>query len=148
MRESAHAALSYIRSKAKNLKISNNLFSNNDLHIHVPAGAIPKDGPSAGITMATAIASAFSGRAVHKNIAMTGEVTLRGSVLPIGGLKEKALAAKRMGINKIIIPMRNEKDLEDIPKYIKKDMTFIPVETMDQVLKNALKKSVKKRKSR
>ncbi len=148
MRESAHAALSYIRSKAKNLKISNSLFSNNDLHIHVPAGAIPKDGPSAGITMATAIASAFSGRAVHKNIAMTGEVTLRGSVLPIGGLKEKALAAKRMGINKIIIPKRNEKDLEDIPKYIKKDMKFIPVETMDQVLKNALKKSVKKRKSR
>jgi ATP-dependent Lon protease len=148
MRESAHAALSYIRSRAKNLKISNSLFSNNDLHIHVPAGAIPKDGPSAGITMATAIASAFSGRAVHKNIAMTGEVTLRGSVLPIGGLKEKALAAKRMGINKIIIPKRNEKDLEDIPKYIKKDMKFIPVETMDEVLKNALKKSVKKRKSR
>jgi ATP-dependent Lon protease len=148
MRESAHAALSYIRSKAKNLKISNNVFANNDIHIHVPAGAIPKDGPSAGITMATAIASVFSGKAVHKNIAMTGEVTLRGSVLPIGGLKEKTLAAKRMGINKIIIPKRNEKDLEDIPKYIKKDMKFIPVETMDQVLKSALKKSVKGRKSK
>lgn len=148
MKESAHAALSYIRSKAKNLKINNNMFSNNDIHIHVPAGAIPKDGPSAGITMATAIASAFTGKAVHKSIAMTGEVTLRGSVLPIGGLKEKTLAAKRMGINKVIIPKRNEKDLEEIPKYIKKDMKFIPVETMDQVLKNALKKTVKRRKSR
>jgi ATP-dependent Lon protease len=148
MKESAHAALSYIRSKAKNLKISNSMFSSNDIHIHVPAGAIPKDGPSAGITMATAIASAFTGKAVHKSIAMTGEVTLRGSVLPIGGLKEKTLAAKRMGIKKVIIPKRNEKDLEEIPKYIKKDMKFIPVETMDQVLKNALKKTVKRRKSR
>ena len=148
MKESAHAALSYIRSKAKGLSISNASFSNNDIHIHVPAGAIPKDGPSAGITIATAIASAFTGRAVYKNIAMTGEVTLRGRVLPIGGLKEKTLAAKRMGINKIIIPKRNEKDLEDIPKYIQKDMQFIPVETMDEVLKNALKKKTAKRKSR
>ncbi|UCH80539.1 MAG: endopeptidase La, partial [Nitrospiraceae bacterium] len=147
MKESAHAALSYIRSKARSLKISNSMFSNNDIHIHVPAGAIPKDGPSAGITMATSIASVFTGKAVHKNIAMTGEVTLRGRVLPIGGLKEKTLAAKRMGINKVIIPKRNEKDLEDIPKYIKKDMKFVPVETMDEVLKHALKKVVK-RKSR
>ena len=122
------------------------MFSGNNIHIHVPAGAIPKGGPSAGITMATAIASVFSGKAVHKNIAMTGEVTLRGSVLRIGGLKEKSLAAKRMGITKVIIPKRNEKDLEDIPKYIRKDMKFIPVETMDEVLKNALKKSAKRRK--
>jgi ATP-dependent Lon protease len=148
MKESAHAALSYIRSRAKKLGISNALFSNNDIHIHVPAGAIPKDGPSAGITMATSIASAFTGRAVHKSIAMTGEVTLRGRVLPIGGLKEKSLAAKRMGINTVIIPKRNEKDLEDIPKYIKNDMEFIPVETMDEVLKNALKRATKKRKAR
>lgn len=148
MKESAHAALSYIRSKAKNLGIANSLFSNNDIHIHVPAGAIPKDGPSAGITMATSIASVFTGRAVKKSLAMTGEVTLRGSVLPIGGLKEKTLAAKRMGIHKVIIPKRNEKDLEDIPKYIKKDMEFVAVETMDEVIKNALKKKVKKRKSR
>jgi ATP-dependent Lon protease len=148
MKESAHAALSYIRSKARSLGINNSVFSNNDIHIHVPAGAIPKDGPSAGITMATSIASVFTGRAVHKNIAMTGEVTLRGSVLPIGGLKEKSLAAKRMGINKVIIPKRNEKDLEEIPKYIKKDMQFIPAETMDSVLKNALKKRVKRRKNR
>ncbi len=123
MKESAHAALSYIRSRAKSLKLPNSIFSGNDIHIHVPAGAIPKDGPSAGITMATSIASAFTGRAVHKNIAMTGEVTLRGRVLP------------------------NEKDLEEIPKDIKKDMKFIPVETMDEVLKHALKKTVK-RKSR
>ena len=143
MKESAHAALSYIRSKAKTLGINNDIFSKNDIHIHVPAGATPKDGPSAGITMATAIASAFTSKPVNKSIAMTGEVTLRGRVLPIGGLKEKALAAKRMGINKIIIPKRNKKDIEDIPKYIKKDMEFIFAETMDDVLKNALKKNSK-----
>ena len=147
MKESAHAALSYIRSKAKTLGISNNLFSQNDIHIHVPAGAIPKDGPSAGITMATALASVFTGRPVHKSVAMTGEVTLRGKVLPIGGLKEKSLAAKRMGIKKVIIPKRNEKDLEDIPKYVKKDMDFIAVETMEEVLKNALITRRKKGKS-
>ena len=144
MKESAHAALSYIRSRSKSLGISSSLFSNHDIHIHVPAGAIPKDGPSAGITMATALASAFTGRAVYKNVAMTGEVTLRGRVLPIGGLKEKSLAAKRMGIQKVIIPKRNEKDLDEIPKYIKKDMKFIPVETVDEVLKNALSKTTKK----
>jgi ATP-dependent Lon protease len=144
MKESAHAALSYIRSRAKDIGINNALFSKNDIHIHVPAGAIPKDGPSAGITMATAIASALTGRAVYKSIAMTGEVTLRGRVLPVGGLKEKTLAAKRMGIQKIIIPKRNKKDLEEIPKYIKKDIEFILVETMDEVLKSALKKNSKK----
>ncbi|MEK7698270.1 MAG: endopeptidase La [Nitrospirota bacterium] len=145
MKESAHAALSYIRSKAKTLGINNDIFSKNDIHIHVPAGATPKDGPSAGITMATALASAFTSKPVKKSIAMTGEVTLRGRVLPIGGLKEKALAAKRMGINKIIIPKRNKKDIEDIPKYIKKDMEFIFAETMDDVLKNALRKNSKKK---
>jgi len=141
MKESAHAALSYIRSKARQIGINDGIFSNNDIHIHVPAGAIPKDGPSAGITMATAIASAFTGRPVYKNIAMTGEVTLRGRVLPVGGLKEKILAAKRMGIHRVIIPKRNKKDLEDIPRYIKKDMEFIPVETMDEVMRLALKKN-------
>jgi len=144
MKESAQAALSYVRSKAKMLGVKEDIFSRIDLHIHVPAGAIPKDGPSAGITMGTSIASALTGKPVSKNIAMTGEVTLRGRVLPIGGLKEKALAAKRMGINKVIIPMRNKKDLEDIPKYIKKDMEFVFVETMDDVLKVALKKVIKK----
>lgn len=147
MKESAHAALSYIRSKAKELGIKEDLFSKTDIHIHVPAGAIPKDGPSAGITMATAIASALTGKPVDKRIAMTGEVTLRGRVLPIGGLKEKALAAKRMGIHKVIIPKRNEKDLEDIPKYVKKDMEFILVEKMDEVLQIALKETKKTRRA-
>jgi ATP-dependent Lon protease len=148
MKESAQAALSYVRSRAKGLGIRDDLFSRIDLHIHVPAGAIPKDGPSAGITMATSIASALTGKPVSKSVAMTGEVTLRGRVLPIGGLKEKALAAKRMGIKRVIIPSRNKKDLEDIPKYIKKDMEFIFVDTMDDVLKMALKKNAKaKRKS-
>ncbi len=143
MKESAQAALSYVRSRAKSLGISDDLFSKVDLHIHVPAGAIPKDGPSAGITMATSIASALTGKPVSKSVAMTGEVTLRGRVLPIGGLKEKTLAAKRMGIKRVIIPSRNRKDLEDIPKYIKKDMEFIFVDTMDDVLKRALKKNTK-----
>jgi ATP-dependent Lon protease len=142
MKESAQAALSYVRSRAKNLGIRDEIFSKTDLHIHVPAGAIPKDGPSAGITMATSIASALTGKAVSKSIAMTGEVTLRGRVLPIGGLKEKTLAAKRMGIKKVIMPKRNKKDLEDIPKYVKKDMEFIFAETMDDVLKKALQKNV------
>jgi ATP-dependent Lon protease len=138
MKESAQAALSYVRAKAKKLDISEDLFSNTDLHIHVPAGAIPKDGPSAGITMATAIASALTGAPVKKNVAMTGEVTLRGRVLPIGGLKEKTLAAKRMGIKTVIIPHRNQKDLEDLPKYVKEGMHFILAETMDDVLKTAI----------
>jgi ATP-dependent Lon protease len=139
MKESAQAALSYIRSRAKSLGIKEDMFSKNDIHIHVPAGAIPKDGPSAGITMATSIASVLTGRPVNKNVAMTGEVTLRGRVLPIGGLKEKTLAAKRMGINTVIMPKRNSKDMDDLPKYIKKDMEYIFVETMDDVLKAALK---------
>ena len=140
MKESAQAALSYVRSRSKKLGINDEIYSKTDIQIHVPAGAIPKDGPSAGITMATSIASAFTGKPVNKNIAMTGEVTLRGRVLPIGGLKEKTLAAKRMGIKKVIIPKRNKKDLEDIPKYVKKDMEFIFAETMDDVLNVALKK--------
>jgi ATP-dependent Lon protease len=145
MKESAQAALSYVRSKAKKLNINDEIFSKADLHIHVPAGAIPKDGPSAGITMATAIASALTGMPVNKGVAMTGEVTLRGRVLPIGGLKEKTLAAKRMGIKTVIIPKRNRKDLEDIPKYIKKDMEFVFAETMDDVLQVALKKPKRKK---
>lgn len=148
MKESAQAALSYVRSRSKILGINDDLFSRSDLHIHVPAGAIPKDGPSAGITMATAIASALTGKPVSKSIAMTGEVTLRGRVLPIGGLKEKTLAAKRMGIKRVVIPSRNKKDLEDIPKYIKKDMEFIFADTMDDVLRVALKTNKRlKRKS-
>jgi ATP-dependent Lon protease len=138
MKESAQAALSYVRSKGKELGIDADAFSQNDLHIHVPAGAIPKDGPSAGITMATAIASAFTGRAVRRDVAMTGEITLRGRVLPIGGLKEKALAAKRMGIKTVVVPKRNKKDLDDLPKYVKEGMNFVIVETVDAVLKTTL----------
>jgi ATP-dependent Lon protease len=145
MKESAHAALSYVRSRARSLKIEDAVFAKTDLHIHVPAGAIPKDGPSAGITMASAIASALTGKPVDRKIAMTGEVTLRGRVLPIGGLKEKALAAKRFGINRVIIPGRNVKDLEEIPKYIKRDMEFIAVETMDDVLEHTLLGKAKKK---
>ena len=138
MKESAQAALSYVRSKGKELGIDADAFSQNDLHIHVPAGAIPKDGPSAGITMATAIASAFTGRAVRRDVAMTGEITLRGRVLPIGGLKEKALAAKRMGIKMIVVPKRNKKDVDDLPKYVKEGMNFVIVDTVDAVLKTTL----------
>ncbi len=146
MKESAQAALSFIRSRSKSLGIDEDTFSKTDIHVHVPAGAIPKDGPSAGITIATALASTLTGIPVNKNIAMTGEVTLRGRVLPIGGLKEKTLAAKRMGIKKIIVPKRNKRDLEEIPKYIKKDMEFIFTDTMDQVLKFALKATKNKTK--
>jgi len=139
MKESAQTALSYIRSRASELSIDEAVFSKSDIHIHIPAGAIPKDGPSAGITMTTALASTLTGVPINKNIAMTGEVTLRGTVLPIGGLKEKILAAKRMGITTLIIPRRNKKDLDEIAKYIKKDTEFILVDDMLEVLKVALK---------
>ena len=138
MKESAQAALSYVRSNAKTLGIKPEVFARTDLHVHVPAGATPKDGPSAGITMATAIASAFTGKPVKRIIAMTGELTLRGRVLPIGGLKEKALAAKRHGVKVVLVPARNKKDLEDIPKYVLRDMEFRFVEDMGEVLSLAL----------
>ncbi|MHB8481918.1 MAG: endopeptidase La [Nitrospiria bacterium] len=142
MKESAQAALSYIRSKGKELGINPDIFSKNDIHIHVPAGAIPKDGPSAGITMAASITSALTNIPVRKDVAMTGEVTLRGRVLPIGGLKEKILAAKAVGIKTIILPKRNEKDLEEIPKHIQKDLKLFFVENMDEVLNIALKREI------
>ncbi|MDA8086478.1 MAG: endopeptidase La [Nitrospiraceae bacterium] len=144
MKESAQAAVSYVRSRAGSLGIKEDLFGKVDIHIHVPAGAIPKDGPSAGITMATAIASALTGKAVRKDIAMTGEVTLRGRVLPIGGIKEKAIAARRMGVKTVLVPKRNLKDLDELPKYVTRDLTFIPVETMDEVLAHALKEKKRK----
>jgi len=138
MKESAHAALTYVRSRAGVLGIQPEVFGKTDVHIHVPAGAIPKDGPSAGVTMATALASVFTNASVKKDLAMTGEVTLRGRVLPIGGLKEKTLAARRAGIKTMIIPKENEKDLDDIPKYLRKDMKFIFASTMDDVISTAL----------
>jgi len=138
MKESAQAAMSYIRSRAEMLGLGADFNERLEIHVHVPAGAVPKDGPSAGITLATALASALTGRAVRKDIAMTGEITLRGRVLPIGGLKEKVLAAHRAGIRTIILPHENEKDLEDLPGNIRDEMTFECVTHADQVLKLAL----------
>ena len=139
MKESAQAALSYIRSREKQLGLAPDLFSKTDLHIHVPAGAIPKDGPSAGITMATALASLLSNVPIRGDVAMTGEITLRGRVLPIGGLKEKILAAKRARMTTVILPKRNEKNLTEIPKHLLKGLQFKCVNTMDEVLKFALR---------
>lgn len=138
MKESAQAALSYVRAHADRLGISADFFENCDLHIHVPAGATPKDGPSAGITMATALASLLTGRPLHSHLAMTGEITLRGRVMPIGGVKEKVLAARRAGVTTIILPRRNEKDLEDVPENIRKELQFHFVDTIGEVLDIAL----------
>ena len=138
MKESAQAALTYGKSKGKALRIGPNAYNNKEIHIHVPAGAIPKDGPSAGITMAAALVSALSGIPVRKDVAMTGEITLRGRVLPVGGLKEKALAALRAKIRKMIVPHMNRKDLAELPPYVRKKVQFFPVKHMDEVLKIAL----------
>jgi ATP-dependent Lon protease len=138
MKESAHAALSYVRSKAVELNIPEDIFETSDVHLHVPAGAVPKDGPSAGVTMATALASLLTGRRVHDDVAMTGEITLRGQVLPVGGVKEKALAAHRAGLKVVILPRQNEKDLDDIPEEVRETLKFVLVERVDGVFENAL----------
>jgi ATP-dependent Lon protease len=140
MKESAQAAVSFLRSRSNELGLAEDYFAKHDIHIHVPAGATPKDGPSAGITMATAITSMLMGLKVDPNLAMTGEITLTGQVLPIGGLKEKVLGAKRAGISKILFPKRNEADLDDIPKEIRDTMTFVPIEEISEVLHHALGK--------
>lgn len=146
MKESAQAALTYARSKGRAYRIKANDYNNKEIHIHVPAGAIPKDGPSAGITMGVALISTLSGIPVKKDVAMTGEITLRGGVLPVGGLKEKALAALRAHIKNVIVPYQNNKDLLDLPRYIRKKVNFLPVKHMDEVLRIALANKDTKRK--
>jgi ATP-dependent Lon protease len=139
MQESAHAALSYVRSKAEELHIPANYFDRHDIHLHIPGGAQPKDGPSAGITIATALVSLITGRAVRSDLAMTGEITLRGKILPIGGVKEKVLAAHRAGLKTVLLPRRNDRDLQDIPQEVRNDIKIVLVDTVDDVLKLALK---------
>jgi ATP-dependent Lon protease len=138
MKESASAALSYLKSRAASLGIDPSLFDKNDIHVHVPAGAQPKEGPSAGVTVLTAMASLLTGRPVRDDVAMTGEITLRGRVLPIGGIKEKVLGAHRAGLRRVLLPRRNEADLDDIPSDLRKEMQLVLVESIDEVLREAL----------
>jgi ATP-dependent Lon protease len=138
MQESAQAALTYTRSQAEKLEIPYEAFEQVDIHIHVPEGAVPKDGPSAGVTLATALISAFTNRPVRRDVGMTGEITLRGRVLPVGGIREKALAARRAGMEAFILPGRNENDLRDIPKKLRQGINFVKVDRMEQVLEQAL----------
>lgn len=138
MKESAHAALSYLRSHAAQLGLPEDFYKTHDVHVHFPEGAVPKDGPSAGIAIVTAMLSAFTGASVRPGLAMTGEVTLRGRVLPIGGLREKSMAALRNGIRTVLIPAENEKDLADIDQTVRAQLRFIPVSQVDQVLTQAL----------
>jgi len=138
MQESGQAALTYIKSRAPSLGIDMDVFERMDIHVHMPEGGIPKDGPSAGITMATAIVSALTGRPVFKHVGMTGEITLRGRVLPIGGVREKVLAAHRAGLKTVILPEKNLKDLIELPKTAKSELKIIPVKHMDEVLQIAL----------
>ena len=138
MQESARTALSYIRSKAHELGVEPEVFERSDIHLHVPAGSVPKDGPSAGVTMAVALASLLTGRPVRSNVAMTGEITLRGQVLPVGGIKDKVLAAHRLGVDTVIIPRKNETDLDDLPEEVREQMHFVLAEKVDDVLRAAL----------
>jgi ATP-dependent Lon protease len=145
MQESARAALSYVRSKAKELHIPADYFTKHDIHLHVPAGGTPKDGPSAGVTMATALVSLITGRPVRSDLAMTGEITLRGQVLPIGGVKEKVVAAHRAGLRTVILPLRNEKDVADVPEEIRQQMKFVFANRVEDVLAAALEKPGKRK---
>jgi ATP-dependent Lon protease len=139
MQESAQAALGYVRSRASDLGIDEQIFAKNEIHIHVPAGAVPKDGPSAGVTMATALVSLLTNRPVVDHLAMTGEITLLGRVLPVGGVKQKVLAAARVGMHTVILPKRNEVDLDDLPDEVRDKMTFVLVDQVSEVFESALK---------
>jgi ATP-dependent Lon protease len=139
MRESAQAALSFVRSNAAQLGLDGAVFERATVHLHVPAGAIPKDGPSAGVTMAVALASLAAGRPVRSDIAMTGEITLRGAVLPVGGIREKVLAAHRAGIRRVLLPRRNEADVEDVPAELRQELEFILLDRVEQVVAEALR---------
>ncbi len=143
MKESAQAALSYVRAHAEQFHVPEDFLEKSDIHIHVPAGAMPKDGPSAGVTMMTALVSLLTGVRVRHDVAMTGEITLRGRVLPVGGIKEKVLAAHRAGIKVVILPELNEPDLEEVPAEVREDLTFVPVSRMEQVLSVALEEPEK-----
>jgi ATP-dependent Lon protease len=142
MKESAQAALSYVRSNAEKFGIAKDFLDKSDIHIHIPAGAMPKDGPSAGVTMFTALVSMLTGVRVRHDVGMTGEITLRGRVLPIGGLKEKVLAAHRAGIKRIIVPERNKADLDEVPVEVKNDLEFVFASKMEQVLEAALEEKL------
>jgi len=141
MRESAQAALSYVRSKARDLGVDPDIFGQLDIHLHIPAGAVPKDGPSAGVTMATAIASLLKDTPVNAELGMTGEITLRGQVLPVGGIKEKVLAAHRAGLKVICLPRRNEKDLDEVPQTVRDALQFKLVDRVEQVFEAAFSHS-------
>ena len=141
MKESAQAAMSYVRSRAQDFGIDPKFFQENDIHIHVPAGAIPKDGPSAGVAMTTSLVSLLTGIPVREDVAMTGEISLRGQVLPVGGIKEKALAAQRAGLHEFVLPKRNEVDLDELPKELEEDMKFIPVSNLDEALAAVMPKA-------
>ena len=144
MQESIQAAISFVRSRAKTFGIDPKVFDESDIHVHVPEGATPKDGPSAGVAMVTSVVSSLTSTPVRKDVAMTGEITLRGRVLPIGGLKEKLLAAHRGGIKTVLIPKANVSDLQDVPKSILNDLEIIKVDVVDEVLKVALESSITK----
>jgi ATP-dependent Lon protease len=137
MKESAQAAFSYAKARADELGIDQDKFNKYDVHVHVPEGAIPKDGPSAGVTLAAALVSALSGKPIKRSVAMTGEITLRGNVLPVGGIKEKVLAARRARVSTIVLPQQNRRDLEEVPKELLKEINFIFVESVRQALKTA-----------
>jgi len=138
MKESASTALSFIRSHAEKLKVDDTFFDTHDIHVHVPAGSIPKDGPSAGVTMLVALVSLISGRKVRPRIAMTGEITLRGEVLPVGGIKEKIIAAHRAGVKSVILPLQNQKDMEDVPRHIQDQMSIVFTDNMEKIISHAL----------